>query len=138
MNIRTILLFALLLFPAILKGQETKTEVDNGIIVDYDKPKQYIVGGLEVTGIKYLGRDQIVALTGIQIGQTITIPSEEISEILKRLYLQRFTSSVALFIDSLSSEKDTAFLRLDLQERPRVSRWNKKFRANGFNGENES
>ncbi len=123
MNIRTILLIALLLFPVILKGQETKKERDNGIIVDYDKPKQYIVGGLEVTGIKYLGKQQVIALTGIQEGQTITIPSEEISDILKRIYLQRFTSSVALYIDSLSAEKDTAFLRLDLQERPRVSRW---------------
>ncbi|MDD4292809.1 MAG: outer membrane protein assembly factor BamA, partial [Bacteroidales bacterium] len=52
---------------------------------------------------------------------TITIPGEDLSAILKRIFLQRYFSDVGIYIDSL--QKDTAFLRLNLVERPRVSRW---------------
>ncbi len=120
----TLLLAFLFLLPLTVLAQNDTTKTkDNGIIVNYDKPQKYIVGGIEVTGIKYLGKEQIIALTGIRIGDEITIPSENVSSIVKRIWMQRFFSNVGFYIDSLSSNKDTAFFRLELQERPRVSRW---------------
>jgi len=95
---------------------------DKKIVVDYNLPKTYVIGGIDVTGIKYLGKDQILSLTGLSVGDTITIPGEDLSDILKRIFLQRYFSDVGIYIDSL--QKDTAFLRLNLVERPRVSRWN--------------
>jgi len=94
---------------------------DKKIVVDYNLPKSYCSGGIDVTGIKYLGKDQILSLTGLSVGDTITIPGEDLSAILKRIFLQRYFSDVGIYIDSL--QKDTAFLRLNLVERPRVSRW---------------
>ncbi|MCE5320695.1 MAG: outer membrane protein assembly factor BamA [Bacteroidales bacterium] len=94
---------------------------DKKIVVDYNLPKTYVIGGIDVTGIKYLGKDQILSLTGLSVGDTITIPGEDLSAILKRIFLQRYFSDVGIYIDSL--QKDTAFLRLNLVERPRVSRW---------------
>ena len=32
---------------------------DNGVIVDYNSPKKYIVGGVTVEGNNYFGPDQI-------------------------------------------------------------------------------
>jgi len=95
---------------------------DKKIVVDYNLPKTYVIGGIDVTGIKYLGKDQILSLTGLSVGDTITIPGEDLSAILKRIFLQRYFSDVGIYIDSL--QRDTAFLRLNLVERPRVSRWN--------------
>lgn len=94
---------------------------DKKIVVDYNLPKTYVIGGIDVTGIQYLGKEQILSLTGLSVGDTITIPGEDLSAILKRIYLQRYFSDVGIYIDSVNN--DIAFLRLHLEERPRVSFW---------------
>ncbi len=93
------------------------------VVVDYNHPKKYIIGGIKANGVKIVSEEQIIGHTGLRVGDEITIPSEKVSDIVKHIYQQRFFSNVALYIDSLSAAKDTCFLVLDLQERPRVSRW---------------
>ena len=115
----SLFLLLALLSPLRVFAQENAKE--KNIVVDYNQPKNYIIGGIDVTGIQYLGKEQILSLTGLNVGDRITIPGEDLSAILKRIYLQRYFSDVALFVDSV--QQDTAFIRLHLQERPRVSRW---------------
>lgn len=121
MNFKALFLLLLLLIPAFVYAQERTNT--NDIVVDYDKPRKYIIGGVDVVGIKYLGKEQLISLTGLQVGQEITIPSDQTASIVKRIWAQRFFSDVSLNIDSLSADRDTVFLMLRLQERPRVSRW---------------
>lgn len=110
---KVFLLMLLAGLPWLLRAQE----------VDYNNPKKYIIGGIEVKGIKYLSKEQIISVTGLSVGEEITIPSDEVSAIVKRVWAQRYFSDVAFCIDSLSANKDTAFLAFNLVERPRVSRW---------------
>ena len=91
--------------------------------VDYTSPKTYVIGGVKVSGIKYLSEEQILSVTGLVKGEKITIPSMELSDILKRVWAQRYFSDAGFYIDSLSQSKDTVWLGLHLSERPRVSRW---------------
>ena len=93
------------------------------IIVDYNKPQKYIVGGIKVKGNSYFSQDQILQNAGLQKGMEVTVPSEEMSSIVNRLWVQRYFEDVALSIDSLSTSRDTAFFTLSIIERPRVSRW---------------
>jgi len=109
-----------LLSPLGAFAQEQNQQKTN-VVIDYNTPKEYIIGGLEVSGIQYLGKDQILSLTGLTVGDKITLPGEDISAIIKRIYMQRYFSDVSVYIDSL--KRDTAYIRLDLLERPRVSRW---------------
>ncbi len=97
------------------------TTVTRTATTDYNNPKNYIVGGLSVSGIKYLSQEQIISLTGLNKGDVIAIPGDDLSSILKRIWAQRFFSDVAFYIDSLV--QDTVYLNIYLQERPRVSRW---------------
>ena len=96
---------------------------NKGIVVDYNKPKKYIVGGVKVEGTNYFAPEQIRQITGLQDGMEITVPSEEMSSVVSRLWMQRYFEDVALSIDSLSASKDTAFLKVSIIERPRVSKW---------------
>ena len=116
---KTLKLFLLvaLLFPMGLFAQ------NSDIVVDYNNPKKYIIGDIKVKGVKLHSKDQVIAVSGLQKGDEITVPSEQLSEVVKRIYQQRFFSNVGLYIDSLSANKDTCLLVLELQERPRVSRW---------------
>lgn len=104
---------ALLILPLSISAQD----------VDYSSPKTYVIGGVRVSGIKYLSEEQILSVAGLTKGEKITIPSLELSDILKRVWAQRYFSDAGFFIDSLSQNRDTVWLGLHLQERPRVSRW---------------
>ena len=93
------------------------------IVIDYNNPKKYIVGGIEVEGNNYFAPQQIIQITGLQEGMEVTVPSEEMSAIVKRLWLQRYFEDVAVVVDSLVPTRDTAYFKIQIVERPRVSRW---------------
>lgn len=122
MNCKTLYITALLLFCSLFAFSQNEKK-DNGVVVNYEKPATYIVGGIDVEGIKYLSKDQLVSLTGLKIGDRIKVPSDDMTSIVKRIWLQRYFEDVGLYIDSLVPTRDTAFLKLSLQERPRVSKW---------------
>ncbi len=96
---------------------------EGGVEVDYNNPRKYILGGVTVEGNHYFNSNQIISLTGLQKGMEITVPSEEMSDIVRRLWLQRFFEDVSLDIDHLSENRDSAFLVVKIKERPRMSRW---------------
>ena len=108
---------ALALAPSALMAQQ------QGVEVDYNNPRQVIVGGVKVEGNTYFKSQQILSYSGLREGQEITIPGEEISGIVERLWLQRYFEDVAVVVDSLDATRDTAYFTIKIQERPRVSRW---------------
>lgn len=108
---------------ALLSSASFAQETGAGIEVDYNHPRKYIVGGVTVEGNSYFSSSQIVSLTGLQTGMELTVPSDEASGIVRRLWMQKFFSNVALSIDHLSADGDSAFFKITIAERPRVSRW---------------
>ena len=114
---RIIALSALLLSAAVSFAQE------GGVEVDYSRPAKYKVGGVSVQGNNYFSENQIISLTGLQKGMDITVPSDELSGIVRRLWLQRYFEDVSMEIDHLSADRDSAFLVIRIIERPRVSKW---------------
>ena len=120
MKITRIVYVAFLLVMAMpLWAQQSGKDV----VVDYNNPKKYIVGGTKVEGIQYFSQDQILQISGLQKGMEVTVPSDELSSIVNRLWLQRFFEDVAVSIDSIAPTRDTAFFKISIIERPRVSRW---------------
>ena len=95
----------------------------SSVEVDYNAPKTYVVGGVRVSGIKYLGENQILSVLGIRPGDTVTVPGDDVSAAVKRIWLQGAASNIGFYVDSLSAGRDTAWFRLDIQERPRVVTW---------------
>ena len=118
MKIRKIIALSALLFSAAVSfAQEERVEVD------YSRPAKYKVGGVSVEGNNYFSESQIISLTGLQKGMDITVPSDELSGIVRRLWLQRYFEDVSMEIDHLSADRDSAFLVIKIIERPRVSKW---------------
>jgi len=115
------LILLLLFLSSLNRADAQDSTLTRGAVVDYNKPQDYIIGGVKVSGVKFLGEEQIISLTGLSVGDKITIPGDELSSIVKRIWMQRFFSDVGIFIDS--THMDTVFLKINLQERPRVSRW---------------
>ncbi len=115
---RLLTTLALALAPMSLAAQE-----GGGVEVDYSHPVKYKVGGITVEGNTFYSDQQIISLTGLRPGMEVTVPGEELSNIVDRLWLQRYFEDVALTVDSLSVAGDSAWFCLRIKERPRVSRW---------------
>ena len=93
------------------------------VVVDYNNPKKYIVGGVRVEGNSYYSSEQILQVAGLHKDMEITVPSEDLSSVVTRLWGQRYFEDVAVAVDSITPTRDTAFFKISLIERPRVSRW---------------
>ena len=102
-------------------GQEAGKKSEP-VEIDYDHPQTYYIGGISVEGNHQFSEQQIISLTGLQKGLRVTVPSDDLSSIVTRLWMQRYFEDVALSIDHLSENRDSAFFVIHIQERPRVSR----------------
>ena len=114
---RILTLLALLLAPIVTRAQE------GGIEVDYNHPQKYIIAGISVEGNTVFSEQQIVNQTGMHKGMSVTVPSDDIAAVVRRLYMQRFFEDVSVELDSLSASRDSAWFKIRIKERPRVSRW---------------
>jgi len=117
----SLILFLISLIVPFTGASAQDTTSAGSIQVDYNNPKNYVIGGLTVSGVKYVLPEQILSITGLAVGDTVRIPGEELSSALKRIWMQRFFSDAAFYIDSLKG--DVAYINFYLQERPRVSKW---------------
>ena len=91
--------------------------------IDYNRPRKYIVGGVTVEGNNYFNSQQIIQLAGLAKGMEITVPGEEVSAIVRRLWLQRYFEDISLVVDHLGQTPDSAYFKIIIKERPRVSQW---------------
>ncbi|MBR1869898.1 MAG: outer membrane protein assembly factor BamA [Bacteroidales bacterium] len=92
-----------------------------GIEIDYNRPRKYIVGKVSVEGNNTFPEAQIIQITGMQKGMELTVPGEDVSNIVRRLWLQRYFEDVALSVSQVRA--DTADFVITIKERPRVSYW---------------
>ena len=111
---------AMLLLSGIsLRAQSSRSTIE----IDYTRPQKYVVGGVGVEGNQYFNERQILQQTGLQRGMEVTVPGEDITSIVNRLVAQRYFEDVAVVVDSLCATRDTAWFKIVVRERPRVSRW---------------
>jgi outer membrane protein insertion porin family len=94
-------------------GQEKKA------IYDFMDERNFIIGNISVSGVRYLDVNILVGISGLRKGQEITVPGEAVSSAVKKLWAQGLFSDVSISIDSTVS--DTVYLDIFLQERPRIS-----------------
>ena len=111
----------LLFFPFVFCANAQDTTKVRGVIIDYNNPKTYKIGGIEIKGNIAYSPEQIFGLMGLTVGDEIQIPSDALSSIIKRIWSRKLFSDVGLYIDSLVDNQ--AYLAIELQERPRISNW---------------
>ncbi|VXB74036.1 BamA/OMP85 family outer membrane protein [Maribacter litoralis] len=85
----------------------------------YEDGKSYILGGLDVTGLQSYNEQTVKTYTGLRVGQPITLPGEQISEVIKKLWGLELFSEIDIFITNI--EENTVFLELNIIERPTLS-----------------
>lgn len=89
-------------------------------LVDYANPKEYIIGGITVTGVKFLDANTLISISGLNVNDKLEIPGEKISSAIKRLMDNGLLEEAAINITKVEDNK--VFLELDLKERPRLNK----------------
>ena len=111
---RNILVITFALLGMVLQGQNI-----NPGDIDYAKPKKYEIGGITVSGVKYLDNNALVMLSGLSVGDIIQIPGDAITRAIQNLWKQGLFENVK--ITATRIQNDLIFLNIDLAERPRMS-----------------
>ena len=88
----------------------------------YSAPKKYEIAGLTVTGIDNYEDHILIGISGLSVGQFITIPGEEITSAVKRYWKHGLFSNVSISIEKTVGNQ--AYLNIALTQRPRLSKLN--------------
>jgi len=103
----------------LLTVQIISQQLNAQITLDYANPKEYVVGGISITGVRYLNHSALVQLSGLQVGQKLKIPSEDVTKSLRKLWKQGLFSDIEISYTKVTG--DSIFLNIYFQERPRLS-----------------
>ncbi len=88
-------------------------------IVDYMSVEDYIIGGVAISGVRFLDANALIGISGLRVGQEVTIPGDAITTAEQKLWQQGLFSDVRISITKTVS--DTVYLDINLLERPRIS-----------------
>lgn len=112
-------LFIILLFiSAKVFSQEAESDSTNFSIY-YSSPKEYVIKGLDVQGIRYLDTQVLLQISGLTLGDKIVVPGDAITNSIKKLWNHGLFSDVKISADKIVG--DNIWLRINLQERPRLA-----------------
>ncbi len=104
-------------------AQDTTDGQPSKNILDYSlTPKEYYIGGITVDGVKNYDDFLLIGLSGLSVGQRVSIPGEEITKAVRRYWQNGLFSNVSISLDSIAG--DSAFLHIQLTQRPRISKIN--------------
>ncbi len=92
--------------------------------IDYSSPREYIIGGVTVTGVQYLDHNVLIMISGLQVADRIEVPGDKIRKAIEKLWAQGLFENVSISATRFSD--DLIFLNINLQERPRLNRFSFK------------
>ena len=87
--------------------------------VNYREPKKLRLTSIDITGTQYLDKNIIRSLTGLKIGEIITVPGDDITKCLKNLWKQGLFGNVKIYAGNMDG--DSIALVIDVVEKPRLN-----------------
>ncbi len=115
----------LLLFLFIAPTLVAQVTIGDKYEFDYANPKDYYLGGVTVSGVKYLDGNVLIMLSGLTIGEQFKLPGDRISTAVRKLWEQGLFEDIQVSVTKIIDNQ--VFLDIYLKERPRLS----KFQLNG-------
>lgn len=106
------LFFAVLLLGniATLKAQETNTP---------EAGKQYTLADVDVTGKITYNKQTVITFAGLEKGQSIMVPGDEISNAIKKLWKLGLFNDINFYVNRV--QNDSIWLELSINELPKLN-----------------
>ena len=119
--IKQVVIILTALLSVSLHGQ-AQDVIKNPDISYAGTPRTCEIGGISVKGVEGYEDYVLIGLSGLSVGQMITVPGSEITDAIKRYWRHGLFSQAAITADSIVGSK--IYLCIHLATRPRVSRIN--------------
>lgn len=87
--------------------------------LSFEKGKEYILGGISVTGLKKFSEETVKVFTGLKVGQPIRLPGDKLTSAIKKLYESKQFSTVDVYLARVDGIN--VYLQFDVQELPQLN-----------------
>ena len=106
------IVFTLLIFGGFsqIKAQER---------VPFDQGKKYILADVTIVGKLSFNTQTVVTFAGLEKGQEVTIPGEEISNAIKKLGKLGLFDEISFYVNKI--QNDSIYLDLNIEELPKLN-----------------
>ncbi|MBK9638376.1 MAG: outer membrane protein assembly factor BamA [Bacteroidetes bacterium] len=116
-----VLVISILTFFANTSNAQVESIGSDDQQINFAQPKEYELGGITISGIRYLDEGVLITLTGLNIGERFKIPGDKIATAIENLWKQGLLSDIKVTATKISG--DRIFLNFELSERPRLSKF---------------
>ena len=117
MKIKLLLIFLVMIFSNhFINAQDSIVNT-----IDYTQPKDYILADISIKGIKFLSKSTITDISALKTNQIISIPGNDISIAINKLWKQNLFSDIKIEYDKIIN--DSIYLNIILKEYPRLSKF---------------
>ncbi|MDT7830887.1 outer membrane protein assembly factor BamA [Flavobacteriaceae bacterium S356] len=87
--------------------------------LSYESGKEYILGGITVTGLRKFSASTVKVFTGLKDGQLIKLPGDKLTSAIKKLYESKQFSNVDVYLAKIDG--NTVYLQFDVKELPQLN-----------------
>ena len=108
------------ILPGLLALLLSHLALAQGGDISYTNPQEYEIAEITVAGTKGLNSDAVISLSGLSVGDKITVPGPAVSDAIKKLWKQRIFGDVS--VNATKIEGNKIYLVINLAEKPRLSR----------------
>ncbi len=115
------ILIALVFIAPLFSQIRSDRRTSNNTAIDYSNPKEYEIAGISVEGSDYLDKNALISLSGLKVGDKVTIPGDDVTNVIKKLWRHGIIGDVTIYLSKL--EGTNIDLIIELAERPRLSRF---------------
>ena len=125
-NSISVVLVCTALFFTLIANSQTKTDSITQIKKDtliqnvsFVEGKEYVLGGISVTGLKKFSEETVRVFTGLRPGLKIKLPGDKLTSAIKKLYESKQFSNVDVYLEKVDST--SVYLQFDVQELPQLN-----------------
>ena len=118
--LKSIILTCFILAAAMETAHAQQVQEKPAIV--YGQNQKYEIGGIAVEGVPNYEDYILIGLSGLTVGEKVSVPGDEITDAIKRYWKHGLFSAVKIEADSIVNDK--VYLKITLAVRPRVSQIN--------------
>jgi len=117
-KVLVVISFLMFTIGSVLSQVRYGVNAGEGVQIDYSNPKVFEIADIKFTGLNTLDERALTSFAGIKVGDRITIPGQEVSEAIKKLWNQGIIADVQFWLTK--TEGDRAYIEVKITERPRI------------------
>lgn len=115
------LFFLILFLPFYASSQIVLSDSSK---IDYASPKEYELGGIEFKGADHFDKRVLTLLTGLTVGDKVTVPGDKFSKAIENLWKQGLFEDIKIEVAKVQGKN--IFINVIVFERPRLSKFQLK------------